>query len=602
MRLKFLPPRPVFFLLLLLAAAPAPAQTARGARPLGIEYTVEVRTADNLLHLTTRLTNLRQPRLDLSLPVWTPGWYTVENYGKNILRFTVTDARGRRLQHTRMRKQTWRVDTAGLDEIRVEYDYQADKLALNQAEVRDDFAFFTGTQLFLLPEGHRSRPSTVRFRAPAGWKIVSALRETADPSVFASADYDTLVDSPTQLGRFDVTRFEVEGKPHYFVATPAGTFSAEKSTKFTEMLAKAIRAQASLFGGLPYEKYVAFYFFMPPETNAGGALEHANSYVAFAPPGDMATPEMIIGTAAHEFFHLWNVKRIRPAEMWPYDYSRENESPLLWVSEGITNYYTSLSLLRAGLRTPKQFLESVAGAAAGVENNAARAYISPAESSVSTWLGYDTPTAFAISYYTQGQNLGALLDLSIRHDTAGRAGLDDVMRALYREFYLRGRGFTTDDLTRLAGRVAGRDYGDFFRRHVYGVEVPPYDAILGHAGYRLEKSLRKVAEHGIRDAKPSPAGGFELTRIEPDSPFARAGIAVGDVVTKIAGGFPFHTNIDDKAGQTVKVTVRRDGKEKEIDVRLGAREETAYSVVELPRPTPAQLRVREAWMRSGPRP
>src|SRR5262245_63353687 len=156
------------------------------------------------------------------------------------------------------------------------------------------------------------------------------------------------------------------------------------------MLAKVAVAQSSIFRGLPYEKYVYFYFFSRPESNAGGALEHLNSHVAFA---FSPVPEFMVGTASHEFFHLWNVKRIRPAEMWPYDYSREDESPLLWVSEGFTNYYGSLALYRAGLRTRKQFLDSVEGAINGVESNEARSYISPANSSVSTWAGYDTPVA-----------------------------------------------------------------------------------------------------------------------------------------------------------------------------------------------------------------
>jgi predicted metalloprotease with PDZ domain len=595
MRHRLAPAGAALLVSLLLAAASA--AHAQGGAPT-VEYTVEVRPEAGLIHVTTRVANLRQPRLELSLPVWTPGWYTVENYGKNILRLTATDGRGRRLQHERTRKQTWGLDTRGLEEVRVEFDYRADTLALNQAEVRSDFAFFTGTQLFLLPEGHRSRPSTIRFKLPAGWNIVTALKETSDPAVFTAADYDTLVDSPTEVGRFDVTRFEVAGKPHYFVATPAGAFSQEKTQKFTGMLAKAFAAQSAMFGGLPFDKYVAFYFFLPPESNAGGAVEHSNSYVAFAPPGGQATPEMLIGTAAHEFYHLWNVKRIRPAEMWPYDYSRENETPLLWVSEGFTTYFTNVALLRAGIRTPKQFLDSVASAVANNEGSEARAYVSPAEASVSTWLGYDTPVAFGISYYTQGQNLGALLDLSIRHDTEARAGLDDVMRALYRDHYLKGRGFTTADLVAVISRIAGRDYSDFFRRHVSGVEVPPYDAILGHAGYALEKKPRKAPVVGISDAKLAQ-GGLEVTKFEPNSPFAAAGLQPGDVLLKVDGKDLFPWPFGGMAGKTVKVTYRRGGEEREASVTIGEREETHYELAEVARPTPAQLRVRAAWMRAG---
>ena len=485
----------------LVAAAPAAYSQANQMR---VEYAVAVADVEKqLFRVTTQIKNIREPNLTVSLPTWTPGWYTVENYARNILRFKVTDASGNWVQPVMTRKQTWRIDTTGIRELTIEFDYQATILALNQAKISKDFAFFTGTQLFLEVSGHRNRPSTVRFEVPSGWKIMSSLKETPNPTVFLASDYDTLVDATTQMGNFDVTRFTVEGKPHYFVATPAGAFSKEKSEKFVDMLGKAYAAQSAMFGGLPYEKHVCFYFFQRAESNAGGALEHGNSFVAFAPPGDRATPEMLIGTAAHEFFHTWNVKRIRPAQMWPYDYSRENETPLLWVSEGFTNYYTNKSLLWAGIADRARFLQGVAGAIGGVENNPVRQYISPADSSTSTWLGYDTPQPFEISYYTQGQNLGALLDLSILADTRGAAGLDDVFRALYREHYQRGKGFTSEDLQALINRVAKSDYSKFFSRYVFGVEVPKYDVILGYAGYQLDPEAKGQNRYRIIDM-PNP--------------------------------------------------------------------------------------------------
>lgn len=474
----------IAFFVVLAASARAQGQ----ADGLHIDYTVKVASVEaRLFHVTADIKNIKETRLDLSLPVWTPGWYTIENYAKNILRFHITDGAGNRLPHHMTRKQTWRVETKGLNRIKAEFDYRADVLALNQAKIAQDFAFFTGTQLFLMAEGHRNSPSTIRFDVPQGWKVVTALKETSDPMVYSASDYDTLVDSTTELGNFDLTRFEFEGKPHYFVATPAGAFSKEKAERFTEILKKIAAAQRSIFDDLPYEKFVYFYFFARAESNAGGALEHANSFVAFAPSGNIATPEMLMGTAAHEFFHVWNVKRIRPAEMWPYDYSGENYTPSLWVSEGFTNYYTNVSLYRAGLRTREQFLQTVSIAISGVENNPARDYVSPADASTSTWLGYDTPVAFGISYYTQGQNLGALLDLSLIADTDGKHGLDDVFRTLYKDFYRKGKGFSTEDLIAVIQKLTKKDYTDFFRNYIRGVNVPPYDAILGRAGYRLEK-------------------------------------------------------------------------------------------------------------------
>ena len=580
------------FLLVFLFSQAISAQKAN----LQIDYTVSLTNPETRqFHVTTDIKNIRQPRLNLSLPTWTPGWYTIENYARNILRFRITDAGGKTLPHTMSRKQTWSVDTRNLSEIKVEFDYRAETLALNQAKITKDFAFFTGTELFLEPEGFRQNPINVHFAIPQNWKLITALKETADPMTFTASDYDTLVDAPVEMGNFDVARFDVEGKPHYFVATPAGAFSAEKTRRFTDLLAKAARVESQIFGGLPYEKYVYFYFFLPPESNASGALEHLNSHVSFAPAGNVADPQRMIGTAAHEFFHLWNVKRIRPAEMFPYDYSRENETPLLWVSEGFTNYYSNVAIYRAGIISEREFLDRAGNAITGIENNEARNYVSPADASVSTWLGYDTPVAFGISYYTQGQNLAALLDLSIRRDTNAQFGLDDVMRALFNNFYKRGRGFTTEDMIGVINNLTKKDYHDFYNRYVFGTEIPNYDEIYGYAGYRADKKTQQAPVLGFGSRFRS--GGIYVNSIEPNSPASKAGLQVGDVITKINGEDPQRAAFGEFAGKTINLTVGRGTQERQVSMNVGSRDQTAYVISELPQPTAQQLKIRQAWLK-----
>lgn len=563
---------------------------------LKIDYTVTLAdTGSQQFHITTDIKNINQPRLDLSLPTWAPGWYTVENYFKNVLRFRITDASGKILPHTMSRKQTWNVDTKGIKEIRIDYDYRATVLALNQAKITSDFAFFQGIELFLQAGGHRNEPSTVHFAIPANWKLVTALKETTDPTTFTADNYDALVDAPTEMGIFDVTKFEVEGKPHYLVTNPAGAFSKEKAGQFTQMLAKIAAADSSMFGGLPYEKYCYFYFFSPAESNASGALEHLNAFVAFAPPGNIATPDGLIGTAAHEYFHLWNVKRIRPAEMWPYDYSRENETPLLWVSEGFTNYYGNVAELRAGIRTPEQFLSFAASAATGVENNEARKYISPAQASVSTWVGYDSPQAFSISYYTQGQNLGALLDLSIRNDSDGKYSLDDVMRSLYTDHYKKGLGFTTEDMIGIINRLTKKDYHDFYAKYVFGTDVPDYEKIFGYGGYRVEKKDVPSPEFGFNVRNRN--GGLMINSIDPGGPAAAAGLRVGDVIVKIDGEVPARAAFGSFAGKTITLTVDRRGAETDVPMKVGSTNSIAYSLVDTGNLTEKQKRIRDGWLK-----
>ena len=582
---------PLALLLLFLFSQISLAQKSR----LQIEYTVALTApASQQFHVTTLIKNINQPELVLSLPTWTPGWYTVENYFKNVLRFRITDTSGKILPHVMSKKQTWNVDTRGIPELKIEYDYRATILALNQAKITKDFAFFTGTELFLQAEGHREEPATVHFQIPSGWKIISALKETNDPMTFTAADYDTLVDAPTEMGNFDVTPFEVEGKPHFFVASPAGVFNAEKSRQFVDMMAKIVKADSAIFGGLPYEKYLMFYFFTSPESNAGGALEHLNSFVSFARGANAANPKRLMGTAAHEYFHLWNVKRIRPAEMWPYDYSRENETPLLWVSEGFTSYYSVVAQYRAGLMTLENFLQQAAETASRIENNEARNYISPANASTSTWVGYDTPVAFDISYYTQGENLAALLDLSILNDTDGKKGLDDVMRTLFSEFYQRGRGFTTEDMIGIINRLTKKDYHDFYSRYVFGTEAPNYDRIFGYAGYRLEKKDQQEVALGFDGNLRG--NGFAVESVEPNSPASSAGLRPGDVILKIDGLPAIDYSIDSAAGKTVKLTILRANKETEIPMTFGSRTSKAFALVSLPNPSPQQLKVRKGWL------
>ncbi|MSU64445.1 MAG: M61 family peptidase [Pedosphaera sp.] len=449
-----------------------------------------------------------------------------------------------------------------------------------------------------MPEGHRKSASTVHFVFPAEWNIISALKETSDPGTFTAPDYDTLVDAPALMGHFDVTRFEVEGKPHYFAATPVGAFSTENAKKLTDVLGKAAVSESAIFGGLPYDKYVYFYFILPAEekTGEGGALEHLNSHVAFVPAGDFPM-EPVAWTAAHEFFHLWNVKRIRPVEMWPYDYRRENATPLLWVSEGFSNYYANRTLLAIGLNSEKRFLERIARTITMVETSDARAYISPAEASISDWV---PNKVFPTDYYMQGQNLGALLDLSIRHDTRGKSSLDDVMRGLFREFYQRGKGFSTEDMIGLINRLTRRDYHDFYRRYVSGVEAPPYDTIYGYAGYRVEKTTRRL---------PVPLGfsgrfgehGVSVTNIVERSPAAEGGLLVGDVITKRNGQeMKPGMKLIPGTNTTVKLTIERAGQERELSLTIGPpRELAVWTVVELPKPTSEQLKIREGWLKGS---
>ena len=574
-----------------------PAGDAVAQRDARVHHTVEVREpATRLFHVTSRFTALAQQRsIDLSLPMWTPGWYTVENYARNVLRLEFTDAGGKRLRWHMTGKSSWRVLTDGASEVRARFDYLAPALGLNHAKVADEWAFFTGTQLFLEPVGHRNWSSTVRFAVPDGWRVLTSLHDTADSSTFTANGYDELADATTQLGRFDATRFEVVGIPHWFVSIPAGALSAAQRDTMASHAARLATVLSRVFGTpLPYRKYLYHYFYLPSETPSGGGLEHGSSHVSIVGPLDGASPTTRDGLVAHEYFHLWNVKRLRPAELWPYDYGRETYTPNLWLSEGFTNYYASLGLLRAGLEDRGAFLRHAANVIGSLESADARPYVSIADASISTWLSYGSSQAFGVSYYAGGEVTAMVLDLALLHASGGTARLDDLMRALWRETAARGRGFTRADIDRALRRTARRDVAPLLRALVDERRPAPYDSILAFAGYRLERTDRQLPALGmIRRTTPA---GDEIVRVTPGGAADRAGIRAGDVVPTVDDRPIASVRFPELIGRTVRFDVLRGQERRSISMRIPGLAARDYRIVDLGATSAEQRALRERWL------
>ena len=563
----------------------ADAQTDSG---LTAEYTVAVKdTAAHLFHVTATFSNLAQPRLDVALPIWTPGWYTHEFYAKNVRRFVVSDASGTPLAAPLSRLQTWTIDTRGKTEIVIEFDYFANILSHNQAVVTDAFAFFTGTQLFLEPIGHRNVTSSVRFVLPDGWPVISALQETSDPYLWTAPDYDTLVDSPTWLGAFTSNRLDVDGIPHYFVYEAGETITVD-STEWTDI----VQSSSAIFGDKPYDKYLVFQLpWRETGTGAEGALEHGNSFVGCC--GSRSS-----WLNAHELFHVWNVKRIRPAELWPYDYSKAVDTPSLWVSEGFSVYYGPLIVHRAGLLSDTAFVARLGGLAATWASDESLRYESPSDASMATWRAYGTS---AQSYYITGAVLGASLDLKLLHDTHGRYGLDEVMRRLYEGFYKQNKGFTAEDMVEIVSSIAGHDYSEFFDRYVTGLESPPFDSFLEYAGIKIIPS----DDHWYKFSFSEMISGERVMRAHAGSPGEMAGIQEGDILLAMdnvptdkvqflyANGYIVLGN---KNRPDIDVTIRRNSVEMTIPVVLGPNRSADGQVVFASTPTEEQLAVRRAWL------
>jgi predicted metalloprotease with PDZ domain len=504
-------------LLLILQAAPSRrvASAAPQAAPR-LDYTIRVADAPrHLFHITIQVSNATEQTLDLSLPAWTPGWYTIMPYAAYVQKLHAKDAQGRRLPLRAIDKQTWRIETGGHRALTVEYDYLANNLSVNGAELNERRGYFLGTNLFFYAVGHTTdTPSTVKFEVPDGWRIATGLKRGTEPATYLARNFDNLVDCPVVMGDFDDNTTTVNGKTIHIVVDPKGQMSDESRASLREMTGRVIDAQAKMFGGLPYDDYWVL-FVRGGNVRVGGALEHENSTNLVG--GLITDPRFVIGTVSHEHFHVWNVKRVKPAGLIPYDYSREQYIRELWVSEGFTSYYSDLHLRRARVITPEEYLQRQAGQIGFLQQNEARRWISVADASITTWTTYTGGGPFTVNYYNKGQLLGLLLDLEIRGATDNRRSLDDVMRRLFEDHYQRGRGFTDEDVERIAAEVAGRSFKDFFARCVHGTDELDYNSALAHAGLRLEEKKsdgqsRQRAEYKIVEIEQATAAQRALRR------------------------------------------------------------------------------------------
>jgi predicted metalloprotease with PDZ domain len=568
---------------------------------------------------------------ELRMPVWTPGSYLVREYARHVQDFAARDSAGRELPWRKTDKNTWRVETGGAREWRANYRVYANEATPRTSEVNDRHAFWNNAALLMYLEGHLTAPATLRVRAPQGWKVATGLPAVAgEPNAFRADNFDHLYDSPFEVGTFKTIEFEVRGVPHRLVIDGEGNYDAERLRRD---MARVCEAQAALMGGLPFKDYT---FILHLGVTGGGATEHLNSVAMtwarfnFRPE---AQYQNFLGLVSHEYFHAWNVKRIRPDALGPFDYSGENYTTLLWVAEGMTDYYGSLLLRRAGLTTEKDYLDALARSFQTLQNTPGRARMSVEEASFDAWIKHyrrdENYQNTQISYYDKGAILSALLDLHIRRLSGYTRSLDDVMRRLYAEFYLKNRNYTPEDFQRAAEWAAGASLEDFFRRYVRGREELNYDAAFSAVGLRLDTNApasgdatRPPAVRAFLGATmaradeivtltTAPASGIFRTTLSPDAlvvkyvnegtPAYDFGLNAGDQVVALDGvrvtRETFDRRLEEKRpGDMLAVTIFRGDELRTLNVKLAGRSDGVYRLVPLKERTPEQLRAYQQWL------
>ncbi len=464
-----------------LNAPNAPAQTLE---PL--VYTVKFPAPETqYAEVEVKIPTGKRAVIELMVPVWSPGFYRVEDYAGRVESFAARTVDGRALAVERPQKNRWRIETGGAVVVIASYRLLCNGRSVTTNSVGAELAVLNGGATFMTLVEKSRRPHEVKLELPAKWKRAMTGLEAAPgglPNHFRAADFDTLVDSPIVAGELAVRMFEVAGSRHYLV--DAGAIAQWDGERGLQDLEKIVRETRRFWGFLPFKRYVFLNVFR----QGGGGLEHGNSTLLTSSP-NLKTPTLRwLSFVSHEYFHAFNVKRLRPVELGPFDYERPPQTGSLWISEGLTTYFGDLVITRAGLAGPADFLSLLSANITSLQNAPGRLVQTLEQASLDVWnsgtSGVGRDTATKVSYYVKGPVVGFLLDAKIQRLTGGKKALDDVMRLAYKR-YAGARGFTPEQFRRTAEEVAGVDLREWFRQTISSVEELDYSEALDWFGLRF---------------------------------------------------------------------------------------------------------------------
>jgi len=561
-----------------------------------VRYTVTLFNLDqHLLHIHLEIPP-GQAEHDLQLPVWN-ALYQVRDFAQYVNWVRARTPGGRTLDLRQLDKSRWHISGAQEGAF-VDYEIYADAPGPFGAQVNSHQAFLNLAEILMYPVDDRSRKDVISFEIPSGWRIATPLPGPA----FEAENYDRLVDSPVEIGDFKEADFDESGG-HFRVVVDADPADYDMQN-IVGQLHKMVAAATTWMNDRPFDSYMFLYHF--PRGPAGGGMEHAYSTAIDINAGMMRqSPESLAGVTAHEFFHLWNVKRIRPKTLEPIDYTKENYTRALWFSEGVTSTAEGIIELRAGMLDEKHYLEQLGDQITQLERRPAHLTQSVEESSLDAWLEgdayYGRPER-SISYYDKGELLGIMLDLAVREASHGQASLREVLQWMNNNYAKKGRYFDDSSGVREAAETVGHaDLSAFFAKYVAGTEEIPWDDFLRSVGLHVESGSSTVPDPGFRAARNFD-GPISVGAVTAGSEAERAGLQVGDVVLELQGK-PVTEQLRQQLaqlnpGDTLSLRVRgRRGGERELKWKVGSRQEISYEVKDLDKITAAQRARRAAWLK-----
>jgi len=500
-------------------------------------------------------------------------------------------------------KQTWRISLAGASggaeahAATLDYSIEWDDPGPFNSQLNPHHAFLNFAEVLMYVPSRRAEDTQVQFDdVPLGWRIAVELAAGAAPNSFVAANYNKLVDAPTEAGKFAEFGFDQAGA-HFRVIVDGKEWHRER---LESILRDITKYEVHLMGGAPFSQYTFFFHFGPYPEVGGGGMEHSNCTAISTSSGDAAA-----SVTAHEFFHAWNVKRIRPQTLEPVDYTKEMYTRALWFAEGVTSAYGDYTLERSGLWSKDQFYANLAGEIGELDSRPAHRWQSVEEASLNAWLeGYDEyrlPER-SISYYNKGEIVGDMLDLAIRDATDNHKSLDDVLRRMYDVYAQQGRFYDdSQGVEAIAEEVAGAKFDDFFRRYVAGTDEIPYDKFFNAAGLELKVEKRAAPALGFWTTNRSPDAQTRVSQVVPGSAAETAGLQAGDALVTLNGQpMPRYLPMwlrQHEPGETVTLRVQRDNQELDLKFVLGSIDLNKFTLLEMPDATEKQKRVREGWLK-----
>lgn len=586
----------LFLLVLLCGFFPAKADE--------INYTLSMSEPHtHYFEVDMEVDGLRQRYTDLKMPVWAPGSYLVREFAKGVEGFKAEDADGTSLKVEKINKNTWRVYNSRAD-FTASYKVYSYEMSVRTSFLDATHGYLNGTSIFMYVDGEKDQEATLKVEPYEGWSKVSTALEpvSGQKFTFKAPNYDKLADSPIEIGNHETFEFEAAGVKHTVAMYGEGNYEVEKLK--TDM-AKVVEACTDVFGENPNDNYL---FIIHNLTRGSGGLEHLNSTTLqvnrWTYQGSAYTG--FLSLVAHEYFHLWNVKRLRPEALGPFNYDEENYTHLLWVMEGFTSYYDELLLSRADIKDDEYYVNKLAGGISYVENQPGNRVQPVAMASFDAWIKAYRPNENSynttISYYSKGALIASMLDLQIIENTQGEKNLDDVMQYLYKEYYKKeGRGVTNEEVQQAVERVAGKDMDEFFNKYIWDTETIDYQKYLDYVGLELIDRNAGNQEAYLGTFNREDGGRLIVRTVPRNTAAYKGGLNVDDEIIAADG---FRVDADElnkivgmkQPGDDIVLTISRDNIVQEITITLEENKRMSYTIQKVSNPTDEQKKLYEQWV------